>query len=258
MRIAALLLAVLLVACGQGAALDRLAPTGHAVVAEAASGDEVILDSGERVQLAGLASMPERAPYGAEARALLEKLTAGQEVELLSGGAPEDPFSRRVAHLRLTKGRVWVQGEMLEAGAAQVRTFADNRALAAEMLELEARARIAKRGLWALEDYRVLLAHEARLAHGFQIIEGRVREVRQLGPAVVLDIDGLRAEIPARAVADFEAAGKTPEDLSGRLVRIRGGVRQGPSMRLDHPEMLEVLEVLEEAGQSAPTLSVGG
>ncbi|HEX6858865.1 MAG TPA: thermonuclease family protein [Caulobacteraceae bacterium] len=241
MRLLTVLLLLLLAACGDSAALDRLAPTGKARVVEVIAPDLVVIDSGETVKLAGLASFPAREPYSREARAALEQLALGQEVELLSGGAAKDPFGRRVAHLRLVKGRRWVQGEMLEAGAGRVRTFPDNRALAGEMLEREAKARNAGRGLWALPRYRVLLPAEARRAHGFQIVEGRVTAARRLGRGSELEVEGLRADIPGRAAADFEAAGKAPASLAGRLIRVRGAVRGGPSMRLDHPEAVEVL-----------------
>ena len=166
----------------------------------------------------------------------------GQEVELLSGGAAHDPFGRRVAHLRLVKNRRWVQGEMLEAGAGRVRTFSDNRALAREMLEREARARVETRGLWALPAYQVRLPWEVRTAGGFQIVEGKVTAVRRDGRGFALDVQGLKALIPPYAVRDFEAAGKAPADLAEKLVRLRGTIRRGPSIRLDHPEMVEVLE----------------
>jgi len=119
---------------------------GRGRVVEAISSDLVMLDDGQAVKLAGLAYMPSDEPYATKATAELRKLALGQEVELLSGGAPKDPFGRRVAHLRTVKGRRWIEGEMLEAGAARVRTFPDNRALAREMLEREAKARVAKRG----------------------------------------------------------------------------------------------------------------
>lgn len=242
MRLAAVLLFLLLAACGDAGALDRLAPAGKGKVTEVIAGDLVLLDDGEAVKLAGLASLPRRDPYGREAVAALETLALGQEVELLSGGAARDPFDRRVAHLRLVKGRKWVQGEMLEAGAGRVRTFPDNRALAAQMLEREAKARVKGRGLWALAHYQVRLPAELRRARGFHIVEGKITAVRRLGRAYELDVEGLRAEIPARAAADFEAAGKAPSSLAGRLVRVRGTIRGGQSIRLDHPEMVEPLE----------------
>jgi endonuclease YncB( thermonuclease family) len=241
LRFAALLLLFLLAACGDSAALDRLAPMGRGRVVEVISSDLVMLDDGQPVKLAGLAYMPREEPYAAQARAELRRLVLGQEVELLSGGAPQDPFGRRVAHLRTLKGRRWIEGEMLEAGAARVRTFPDNRALAGEMLEREARARIARRGLWALPFYQVRLPSEVRLAHGFAIVEGRVTAVRRYGRGFELDLEGLRADIPAQAAADFEAAGKSPPSLAGKVIRVRGTIRGGPSIRLDHPEAVEVV-----------------
>lgn len=238
MRLLALLFVLLLAACGDGAALDRLAPAGRARVVEVIAPDLVLLDDGETVKLAGLASFPAREPYAAQARAELEKLALGKEVELLSGGAPHDPFGRKVAHLRLVKGRRWVQGEMLEAGAGRVRTFPDQRALAAEMLEREAKARVEGRGLWALPAHQVRLPSELRGARGFQIVEGRVTGVRGLD----LNVQGLSVTIPTNAAGDLEAAGKAPASLTGKLIRIRGTVRRGPAMRLDHPEALEVLD----------------
>lgn len=241
MRALAALLLLLLASCGDGAALDRLAPVGRARVVEVISPDLVMLDDGEPVKLAGLAYMPREEPYARQATAELRKLALGQEVELLSGGAPKDPFGRRVAQLRTVKGRKWIEGEMLDAGAARVRTFPDNRALAAEMLEREAKARVARRGLWALPLYEVRLPSEVRLAHGFAIVEGRVTAVRRFGRGWSLDVEGLTADIPAQTAADFEAAGKSPPALAGKVIRIRGTVRGGPSMRLGHPEMVELL-----------------
>ena len=242
MRLLAAILVLLLAACGDGGGLDRLAPAGRARVVEVIAPDVVLLDDGEKLKLAGLAAFPARMPYSAEARAALEQLVVGQEVELLSGGAARDPFGRRVAHLRLVKGGRWVQGEMLEAGAGRVRTFADNRALAREMLEREAKARLASAGLWALPAYEVRLPWEVRTARGFQIFEGEVTTVRRDGRGFKLDVQGLPAGIPAYAVRDFEAAGKAPADLAEKLVRLRGTIRRGPSIRLDHPEMVELLD----------------
>lgn len=237
MRVFVILLVLLLAACGDGAGLDRLAPAGRGRVVEVISPDLVKLDDGETLKLAGLAALPARDPYADEARAKLEQLALGQQVELLSGGAARDPFGRKVAHLRLVKGRRWVQGEMLAAGAGRVRTFSDQRALAGEMLEREAKARIAGRGLWANPGYQVRLPSELRGARGFQIVEGRVTAVDDGG----FSLQGVPVSIPAFAAGDFKTAGKAPASLKGKLVRVRGSFRRGPSLRLDHPEALELL-----------------
>src|SRR3546814_9669358 len=72
---------------------------------------------------------------------------------------------------------VWVQGEMLRRGMARVYTFADNRALVAEMLALEREARAARRGIWGHPFYAVR-RHDALDRHigTFQLVEGRSEE----------------------------------------------------------------------------------
>ena len=64
----------------------------------------------------------------------------------------------------------------------RVRTTAENRALAAPMLALEAVARRSRRGLWALGAYRVRLPDElSRDDEGLQVVEGRVHRAGETG-----------------------------------------------------------------------------
>ena len=242
-RVLAVLFASLcLVACGDAARLDALATQGKAKVVEVVTGDMVRLSDGSDVKLAGITAPRLDAPYGEAARERLARMVLGHEVEMLSAGAARDPFGRKVAQLRLAKGRRWVQGRMLREGAARVRTFPESRALAHEMLRREGEGRNARRGLWALPDYRVLIAGEAAAAApGFTLVEAQVGQVRTGSDSRILDLGhGFSAVIPARAIQDFDSAGRSPASLEGRLVRVRGYVRDG-QMRLDHPEGLEIL-----------------
>jgi endonuclease YncB( thermonuclease family) len=117
-RLVPFLALALVAACGrEPAALDRLAATGSGKVARLVSADTVLLEDGRTVHLAGVTAPREGQPYAAEARAALDKLVTGQAVELLSGGARQDAYGRTLAHLRRRKGRVWVQGALLDAGA---------------------------------------------------------------------------------------------------------------------------------------------
>jgi micrococcal nuclease len=240
------LIALPLAACGDGG-LDRLAQVGTGRIIEVVSGDLVTLDSGVSVRLAGIVAPFAGAPGANPAREALDALALGQAVEMLSGGALADPTGRKLAHLRRAKGRLWLQAAQLDAGMAAVRTFADNRALAGEMLAREAQARLRKRGLWGTGALKVLLPQEvAPDQRGFAIVEGRVGRVRRYGQGFDLDLIEagklIRGEIPPQALADFAVAGKRPVELPGRLVRIRGALRPGGAMRLDHPEAVEVLK----------------
>jgi len=239
--------ALVLAACGDGAALDRLAPGEHGRVAAVRSGDALVLDSGLVVRLAGL-EVPRAGDAGAdEARAALAGLVQGREVQLAYGGARRDAYGRALAQVRLTGGD-WVEGAMLRAGEARVRTWADNRALARPMLDAEARARIAHAGLWRPGGaFAVRLPAEMdAAAPGFAVVEGRVRRVEDDGSGSVLDFtdrrNGFAAEVPAEASRDLAAAGVSPRSLEARLVRVRGYVPWTGLMRIDHPEQIEVLD----------------
>jgi endonuclease YncB( thermonuclease family) len=234
------LLVLLLAACSQAPGLERLAAGESGRVAEVRSGDSLVLASGLAVRLAGVEAPWGAEPYAAEARSALQRIVAGRTVQLLYGGARRNRYGSALAQTRIVGGP-WLEQALLRAGAARVRTWADNRAMAAPMLEAEAYARNRRLGLWALPAYRVLVPGEAVNAEGFQVVEGRVRRVGG-GEAVTLDFDaGFSAEIASSALADFNTAGKAPPTLVGRLIRIRGPIRYGP-LRLDHPEQVEVLK----------------
>jgi micrococcal nuclease len=237
--------ALALSGCGEGRALDRLAAGEHGRVVEVRSGDVVVLDSGLVVRLAGLQTPHQGDPGADEATAALAKLIEGKAVQLYYGGARRDPFGRALAQVRIAGGG-WVEGEMLLAGEAQARTFADNRAMARAMLDDEARARIAKRGLWRPGGaYQVRLPGEVdRSTTGFQLVEGRVARVTDTGAGVYLDFGGggFAAQIPKAAVLDLTEAGLAPTNLAARMIRVRGVVGWDGTMRIDHPEQIEVVD----------------
>jgi len=229
---------IALAACGRDPGLSSLAPGEAGRAAEVRSGDAFTLDSGLEVRLAGVEAPKGDQPYANEARDALVRLVDGRMVRLLYGGARRDRYERALAHVTLKRGGVWVQKALLRAGAVRARTWADNRALAGPMLEAEAYARNRKLGLWGLSEYRVLIPSEAVGAYGFQIVEGRVRRAEPDR----LDFDaGFEAEIAEAALGDFKTAGKAPDQLRGRLVRVRGPIRGG-TLRLDHPEQVELLK----------------
>jgi len=234
-----------LAACG-GPGVDQLAAGPKAVVAEVRSGDAVVLKTGQVVRLVGVEAPKGSEPFAAEAREALARLVLGREVRLMYGGARQDAYGRALAHLKLARGGTWVEQALLEAGDARVHTWPDNRALARPMLDAEARARLKKRGLWALPAYQVRLPDEAAARpFGFQVVEGRVVSAAERAGAVRLDLERwVEAEVPREAQGAFASSGLALVDLPGKLVRIRGLVRPGSGeglMKLDHPEQIEVL-----------------
>jgi len=242
-------LGLLLAGCGQGG-LERLAPGETGRVTEVRSGDSFLMDNGLQVRLAGVEAPWGDAPFAVQARTALADLILDRKVQLLYGGARRNRYGRALAQVKLTAGGTWVQGVLLRRGDVRERTWADNRAMAQAMLEDEAHARNRGLGLWALKDYRALLPQETEGRPGFQIVEGRVLGVEATDGGLALQFqrgsgDRFSAEIDAKALGDFRIAGKAPEALTGKLARVRGPIRYGPSgpvMRLDHPEQVELLK----------------
>lgn len=237
------LLTLLFSGCG-GDPVDRLAEGERARVEAAFAGGRLRLEGGGRVRLAGVDVPGAGEPGGAAAEAALRRLTERQEVRLLYGGGRRDGFDQALAHVRTTRGRRWVQGELLQAGLARVRTTADDRALAPEMLRLEAGARAAGRGAWAAPAWRVRLP--AEVEPGFALVEGRVAEAERARSGLRLRFSSstLEVELSRGAAADLDAGGTPAADLLGALIRVRGVIRQAGGrrfLRVDHPEQIERL-----------------
>lgn len=253
-----LLFAILLLS--PAALAEAPKPGPMARVAEVVDGDTVVLAEpvmeAKEVRLVGLqapklplgrANFPAW-PLAEESKTALEALTLGKPVRLSFGGSDKDRHGRLLAHLHLADGE-WVQGRMLALGMARVYSFPDNRALVAEMLRLESEARTAKRGIWALRFYAVRApAETTRLIGSFQLVEGRVVKAAKVKGTVYLNFGAdWRSDFTAAAGADalrlFRKAGVDPLAFEGRVVRVRGWLKQlnGPLIALSHPEQIEAV-----------------
>ena len=232
-------------ACGSRVRLDALAAVGEGAVAEALSGDRLRVDDKREVKLAGIEAADGSAPYALNARAAPDGLARGRRVQLLSAGTLADAAGRLLAHVRI-KGGAWLQEALLRDGAVGVRPAPGERALAREMLEVEAHARSRRRGLWALDAYQVLLPGElAPWTSGLQIVEGRVQCVGATRGLTYIDFahdwsSVASAEIAPGVESDFASAGIEPRSLEGRLVRVRGQA-QRLRIQVAAPESVEVL-----------------
>ncbi|MGD1876657.1 MAG: thermonuclease family protein, partial [Kiloniellaceae bacterium] len=188
-------------------------------------------------------------PLAVDAMRLLEEITRGETLTLGYGGRRGDRHGRVLAHLVDTQGR-WVQGEILRAGLARVYSFADNRAVIAEMLALERAARAARRGIWADPFYAVRDAAAAGgFLGGFELVEGRVFAVGRGGGNTYLNFaedwrEDFTIVVDRRARRLFEEQGVDVAGYEGKSVRVRGWLKahNGPMIDVTHPEQIELLE----------------
>ncbi len=240
--------ALLLAGCGGGdGALDGLPQGREGRVTRVLSGDVIELDGKEQVRLAGIVAPVGDAPYAAAAQRALDGLVRGRRVILFFGGSRKDGLGRTLAQVQDADDRRWIEGAILDAGAARVRTSPDDHAIVKPMLLREAAARRAGRGLWTIPVYGVRLPDEvAAYDEGFMLVEGRVRRVGEGGESLYLDFGDdwrnlVSVVVPRSALRALRTAGADPFDLEGRLIRVRGVV-ENRRLLVDHSEQIERLD----------------
>lgn len=234
-----------------------LATLGASAVAFVIDGDTLELEDGREVRLVGIQApklplgRPDFPtwPLAEAAKAALERLVQGQTLALFAGGQRADRYGRTLAHLERADG-LWIQGAMVQAGFARAYSFPDNRALARELLALEAEARTAGRGIWADPFYRVRGPDElAAVIDSFQLVEGRVISAARPKTRLYLNFGAdwktdFTVAIDAEALRLFAADGIDALAFQGRRLRVRGWVKlfNGPLIDVTHPEQIEVLQ----------------
>jgi micrococcal nuclease len=234
-----------------------LTPGGSGRVTVIVDGDTLIFEDGREVRLVGIQApkLPlgrrnfKTWPLAARAKAALGALTLGKILTLSYGGRRIDRYNRLLAHLYDGDGR-WIQGELLRGGMARVYSFADNRAVVAEMLALEREARAVRRGIWRNRFYRIRdAADSARDIGGFQLVEGQVHAVAPRRKRTYINFSAdwrsdFTIVVAARARRLFRAAGFDLAGLEGRRIRVRGWVKSynGPMIEATHPEQIEIID----------------
>jgi len=250
--------------CRQLPAQEAAPPCGGGEVARSAverviDGRTFTLADGREVRLAGV-EVPSAAegPDGTVAKRALEALAGSNEVALRGAEIPTDRYGRIVAYAYTLRDgdELFVQGELVAAGAARVGVRIGSRACAAALLRREAEARTAKYGLWADPAYGTLDAAAPAAVLGqrgrFAVVEGTVFSVRTSGSTIYVNFarrwtEGFAVTVRKRSERDFAAAGVDLASLAGRRVRVRGFVESRdiaesrPSIAIAHPEQIEIV-----------------
>lgn len=222
-----------------------IADLGTADVAAVRDDATLLLKDGRQVRLAGIEPSPASQP-------LLTRLAVGHPVRLSAATQPEtDRYGRILAFARTDDGGL--QEALLTQGAARVAVRAGGRTCADALLKLENQARSEGLGLWADPNFRPLAAESGTFTQErlgtFVLIEGTVVSVRQSGGTVYVNFGrrwtrDFTLTVPRRLQGAFRAAGRDPQMLQGRRVRVRGWLerRTGPIIEASAPEQIELLE----------------
>jgi endonuclease YncB( thermonuclease family) len=224
-------------------------PQGKGRVTTVTDGRSFRLQDGREIRLAGIEPAASEEP---SRRQTLATMLIGREVLLRGEDDAPDRYGRQAAFVWLLPSETMVQTELLTRGEALVSMGAENnKECAATLFAAEAKARDAKRGLWAdpmaiknAESPGGILAGIGR----FALVEGRVLSVRQAGATTYLNFGqnwtrDFAVTIPRQALAVFAAAGLVPKSLENKRIRVRGIVeaRNGPRIEVLQMGQIELL-----------------
>jgi endonuclease YncB( thermonuclease family) len=269
-----LLLAALLL---PSVALAQLQPFGvlNGTVTHVSDGDTVRLNTGHSVRLLDI-NTPEIAhenrpaePLANQAKTALATMVMHQPVQVQLGARVYDPYARVLGHVYLRNGsrNAWVNGGLVRGGFAHVYTFPDNRVYGPELLQLEAKARAEKLGLWALPRWQVHGAETCCAEDDigrFVLVRGTVKAIAKVGNrtflnfgpdwrtdfSVVIDDKNLKFFRPQKAKGQKrrkdapKAAPFSLNDYLGQTVLVRGVTQpvNGILVRVTHPEQIQVIQ----------------
>ncbi|WP_203291726.1 thermonuclease family protein [Maricaulis parjimensis] len=248
---------LLVSACSQGSAPAQIEWSGPAETVSGPLSFTLTAPDGAPDSLLEVRLAELDAPDEALAQSALAAALDGRSVGLVHEADRSDRYGRIIAHVYLEGpggGEAdWLQAELVRSGAVRVLSFADNRRETGALLALEAEARAAGRGLWAGDRLAVRPTNPDVLAQDIgsvQLVEGRVIEATRLRSGrVYLNFGAdyrtdFTVMIDAEHAGRFEAAGLDPLALETYRIRVRGWVEDenGPMIRVDHPERIEILE----------------
>jgi micrococcal nuclease len=250
-------------ACAEGDVdFDTLEKIGTTRIIEVIDGDTVIIappvNGANEVRLVGIQApkIPLGRknfiawPLGEEAKAALNAIALNEAVTLFTGGQKMDRHGRHLAHLQTSNG-IWLQGRLLASGMARVYSFPDNRSLIPEMLKLETKARTSNLGIWSHPFYKTRTPIEtAALIGRYEVVEGKILHTASIKKRIYLNFGedwrtDFTVSIEKKSQKLFDATEFNLLNLEGKTIRVRGWIKEwnGPSMKITHPEQIEIIEI---------------
>ncbi len=213
-------------------------------------GDTIHLRGGYKVRLLGL-NTPEVAKRGTPAQAgglaashFLQQFLKGKKLRLETDKQRRDRYDRLLAHV-YTEDKVNINALLIRKGYAHTTIIPPNVKHAAEYRTLEAKARKAAIGLWALDDYQVFDASSDLLQrrNQFSRVKGTVTRIEPHKKFLSLWMGKqFHIRIDKDAQKIFQNADIELNNYKGKTLIVRGWIKQRkgkPVMWLVHPFAVE-------------------
>lgn len=208
------------------------------------------------MRLAGLELAPGEPDRG---KATLTSLIEGRDVALHGPDDTPDRYGRQTAFVVLKDSTTPIQFELLNRGEALVSATVSDKACSSALLDAEAAARAARRGIWSgsaalknAERPDDILAGRGR----FAVVEGTVTSARLAGATFYVNFGrrwtrDFAVTISRRMMPSVEAAGIDLKSLKDKRIRVRGWIekRGGPRIEITHAGQIELMDTAKTASK---------
>lgn len=192
---------------------------------------------------------------------LLTNLLTGAKITISSTGRTKDRHNRLLGQITVENTvqndskHQWVQEYLVKNGYAMAYARPHNTLCTKELLAIEAEARASGKGEWQSGgSFKILPSNDLksfrRLQQGsFQIVEGKLINVAHTGKNTYLNFSkdwrtDFTAVIHSNLLRRKDSQWPKLKALTGKNIRVRGWLDfwNGPMIRLETPEMLEIVE----------------
>ncbi len=242
--------------CGPALAACELPLQGDGRVDSVLDARTFRLADGREVRLAGLELAAGEAD---RSKAALASLIGERDVALHGADDTPDRYGRQTAFVVLKGLTTPVQFELLSRGEALVSATVSDKACSSALLDAEAAARAARRGIWSgsaalknAERPDDILAGKGR----FAVVEGTVTSARLAGATFYVNFGrrwtrDFAVTISRRMMASVEASGVDLKSLKDKRVRVRGWIekRGGPRIEVTHAGQIELMDAAKTASK---------
>ena len=218
----------------------------YEAVRDVIDGDTIVLQSGERVRLAGI-NTPELGrggrlsePLAKKASSTLRDLIGGQLVGLEEAEDPLDRYGRTLAYIYNSAGQS-LQRQLLLKGLASAVAISPNLRHLDEYVSAETTARANNQGMWTIDYYRASSVEMIRPKAGYTFVYGRVQRVELTEKWFVFALAKKFVVLVPRQQWNRHFDYK-PCSLDRARIAVRGWVsmaRKRYRLVINHPFMLE-------------------
>jgi endonuclease YncB( thermonuclease family) len=223
---------------------------GEGRVASIVDARTLRMQDGREVRLAGVEDTASGLAAKPQQSDALASFVVGRNI-VLRGSPGEDRYGRSVAFIFIEGGSEPVQAHMIENGHLLVTAAIEDEDCGRFLRGREARARQAKRGIWAepaaLKNTE--MAGDIMAVIGqFVVADGRVHSVREAGATLYINFGrrwtrDFAVTISRRNIPAFESGRVPLKSLERRRLRVRGWVEQrgGPRIHASWAGQIEVV-----------------